>query len=138
MQSMARSVGIDVHRQYMVVAAVDDQQQISMPPCRVSLERFAQWAQRHLKATDQVALEATSNAWELHDQLVGLVGQVTVANAFKVKLISSARVKTDRHDALVLAQLQAAHLLPAVWVPVGATSRILVCPRYNSRMAIAH
>src|SRR5262247_4123506 len=101
MQRIARSVGVDVHRQYVVVAAVDDQQQITLPPSRVSLGRFAQWAQRHLKATDQVALEATCNAWEIHDQLVTLVEQVTVANAFKVKLISSARVKTDRHDALV-------------------------------------
>jgi transposase len=114
---MARSVGIDAHRQYVVVAGVDEQQQIILKPCRVSLEQFSGWAQHNLKATDQVALEATSNAWELHDQLAPLVGQVTIANAFKVKLISSARVKTDRHDALVLAKLQAAHLLPGVWVP---------------------
>jgi transposase len=117
MQSLSRSVGIDAHRQYVVVAAVDEQQQITLKPCRVSLEQFPTWARGHLKATDHVALEATSNAWELHDQLVPLVGQVTIANAFKVKLISSARVKTDRQDALVLAKLQAAHLLPAVWVP---------------------
>ena len=117
MDRMARSVGIDAHRQYVVVAGVDEQQQVILKPCRVSLEQFSRWAQGHLKATDQVALEATSNAWELHDQLVPLVGQVTIANAFKVKLISRARVKTDRHDALVLAKLQAAYLLPGVWVP---------------------
>jgi transposase len=117
MDRMARSVGVDAHRHYVVVAGVDQQQQITLKPCRVSLEQFPTWARSNLKTTDQVALEATSNAWELYDQLAPLVGQVTIANAFKVKLISSARVKTDRHDALVLAKLQAAHLLPAVWVP---------------------
>jgi transposase len=96
---------------------VDEQQQITLKPCRVSLEQFPTWARGHLKATGQVALEATSNAWALYDQLAPLVSQVTVANAFKVKLISSARVKTDQQDALVLAKLQAAHLLPAVWIP---------------------
>lgn len=117
MVGIARSVGIDVHRQYVMVAGVDQQQQITLKPCRICLDQFPPWVKDHLNATDQVALEATSHAWELHDQLVPLVGQVTIANAFKVKLISSARVKTDRHDALVLAKLLAAHLLPTVWVP---------------------
>ena len=61
---------------------------------------------------DHVALEATSNTWELPDELCGWVGQVTVANSYKIKLISHVPAKTDRHDALVLAQLQAAHCCP--------------------------
>jgi transposase len=64
-----------------------------------------------------VALEATTNAWEFHDQLAPLVGRVVVANSHKIQLISSSPNKTDKHDALVLAKLQAANLLPAVWVP---------------------
>jgi transposase len=40
-----------------------------------------------------------------------------VANPHQIQLISHARVKTDRQDAIVLAKLQAANLLPEVWVP---------------------
>jgi transposase len=32
-------------------------------------------------------------------------------------LIAAAAVKTDKRDALALAKLLAAHLIPPVWVP---------------------
>ena len=101
----------------MTVAAVDAQQQVGLAPGEVAIQHFSAWAKANLKPTDCVALEATSNTWDLYDQLEPLVAEVTVANAHQVKLISSARVKTDKHDALVLAKLLAANLLPAVWVP---------------------
>jgi transposase len=40
-----------------------------------------------------------------------------LANTFKLKLMSSSSIKTDKHDALVLARLSAAQLLPTVWMP---------------------
>jgi hypothetical protein len=88
-----------------------------LKPVQVSLDKFPQWARTHLTGNDQLALEATSTAWLIHDELWGWVAQVTVANSYKIQLISPSPTKTDRHDALVLAKLQAAHLLPAVWVP---------------------
>jgi transposase len=70
-----------------------------------------------LQASDQVALEATTNAWTIYDNLQPLVAEVTVADAHKISLISRSPRKTDQHDALVLAKLLAANLLPVVWVP---------------------
>jgi transposase len=64
-----------------------------------------------------VALEATTNSWEFHDGLTPLVQEVAVANTFQLKLISASSRKTDKHDALVLAKLLAARLLPTIWVP---------------------
>jgi transposase len=100
-----------------MVAAVDAHQQVVFPAQKVATEHFAQWAQRHLKPSDQVALEATTNAWEFHDQLTSLVASVAVANCHQIKLISASARKTDKQDALVLAKLLAAQLLPTVWVP---------------------
>jgi len=117
MLEQQRSIGLDVHREYVMIAGVDGQQQVILEPCKVPLSRFSKWSAKHLRATDQVALEATSNAWAIYDQLTSQVDEVKVANVYKVKLISSSRAKTDRHDAVVLAQLLAANLLPAVWVP---------------------
>jgi transposase len=117
MTSPKRYIGLDVHKQQVTVAAVDSRQQVVLAPGEIAIQHFPAWAEATLKPTDEVALEATSNAWELYDQLEPLVEQVTVANAHKVKLISSARTKTDNHDAMVLAKLLAANLLPAVWVP---------------------
>src|SRR5215467_2362880 len=71
----------------------------------------------HLCLTDAVVLEATTNAWHLCDQLRPLVSSVTVAHPNLVKLITTARVKTDARDTLHLARLLAAGLIPAVWIP---------------------
>ncbi len=112
-----RYVGLDIHKRHVTVAAVDEQQQVVLAPVKVAVERFGAWAAQHLQATDSVALEATTNSWEFHDELSPLVHQVAVANSFQLKLISSSGRKTDKHDALVLAKLLAAKLLPTVWVP---------------------
>src|SRR3954447_4546597 len=112
-----RFVALDVHKSYLVVAAVDTAQQIVLHPKRVLLAEFAAWCRQHLRPTDQLVLEATLNTWQLYDQLVLLVATVTVANPLQVKLIASSRVKTDNRDTRVLARLLAAGLIPAVWVP---------------------
>jgi len=112
-----RYVGLDVHRRYATVAAVDSQQQVVVTARRVNFEDFELWIRKHLRPTDAVTLEATNNAWYLHDLLVPLVASVTVSNPIQVALIARARVKTDPRDALALARLLAAGLLPSVWVP---------------------
>ena len=94
MMSPKRYIGLDVHKQQVTVAAVDSQQQVVLAPGEIAIQHFSAWAKANLKPTDEVALEATSNAWELYDQLEPLVENVTVANAHKVKLISSGRTKT--------------------------------------------
>src|SRR6478672_4431690 len=89
-----RFVGLDIHKTYVLMAAVDVQQQIVFPPRRVTFDEFDSWSHKHLRPTDAVVLEATTNAWHLVDQLQPLVARVTVAHPLLVRLISSARVKT--------------------------------------------
>jgi transposase len=112
-----RFVGLDVHRRYATVAAVDSTQQVVLTARRIDFEDFDVWTRKHLRPTDVVTLEATSNAWHLYDLLVPLVASVTVANPIQVALIAKSRVKTDPRDALTLARLLAAGMLPSVWVP---------------------
>jgi transposase len=112
-----RFVGLDVHRRYATVAAVDGKQQVVLTARRIEFEDFDVWIRKHLRRTDAVTLEATSNAWHLYDMLLPLVASVTVANPMQVALIAKARVKTDPRDALTLARLLAVGMLPSVWVP---------------------
>jgi transposase len=112
-----RSVGLDVHKRSVMIGAVDAQQQIVLRPFRLSWGEFELWQQQHLRPTDAVVLEATTNAWHLYDQLVPCVGSVTIANPLLIKWISAASIKTDGHDTIKLARLLAAGLIPAVWVP---------------------
>lgn len=116
MKSQARFVGLDVHRQSVTVAMVDEGQQVLTNAQRVTVDNLATWARTHLRASDWVALEATTNTWTIYDSLKPLVAEVIVADAYKVGLISHSSRKTGPHDALMLAKLLAAKLLPSVWV----------------------
>jgi transposase len=77
-----------------------------------------------------VVLESTALTWPIAELLGRFAGKVTVSNPIRTKAIASAKVKTDKVDAKVLAQLGAADFLPEVWAPDEVT-RVL-------RRRIAH
>jgi len=112
-----RFVGIDLHKQSVTVAAVDAHHQVLLRPLRIPLVQFAAWAATHLFAPDHVVVEATTTAWWLVDLLQPQVRSVVVAHPRHLHVITAAAVKTDPRDALKLATLLAADLIPAVWIP---------------------
>jgi len=130
MEAIERYVALDVHKHYVMVAAINAAHEVVLTPRKMSLERFAQWAPEHLTQSDQVVLEATANAWTIYDQLTPLVHDVKIAHPLLVKLISAARVKTDTRDTLHLARLLGAGLIPVVWVPPPPVRAL--------RMLVAH
>jgi transposase len=129
-----RYVGLDVHKRHVMVAAVDAQQQLVLAPQKIATHKFQGWARAHLKLTDCIALEATTNAWEIHDQLVPLVAEVAVANCHQLQLISASSRKTDKHDAVVLAKLLAAYILPTVWVPPQSVRDLRALTRHRTQL----
>jgi transposase len=140
--AQTRFVGLDVHRQYATAAAVDSHQQVVLTVRRIEFKDFDVWTSKNLRKSDVVTLEATSNAWHLYDKLVPVVASVTVANPMQVALIAKTLVKTDSRDALALARLLAAGILPSVWVPpahvrelraLGGHRRRLVKSRTQTR-----
>jgi hypothetical protein len=132
--SAERFVGLDVHKRYVVIGAVNAGQQIVLNPRRIDLDDFLSWCQQHLRSTDAVVLEATTNAWHLCDQLRHLVSFVTVAHPLLVKVISTARVKTDARDTLHLARLLAAGLIPAVWIPPQEVRELRALIAHRARL----
>ncbi len=121
--TFGRFIGIDLHKHFLVVGGVDAKQEVVLAPRRVNLENWLEWAEANLKPTDATVLEATTNAWEIYDQVLPLVGRAVVANPVQVKWIASARVKTDRLDVLRLASLP----------PQGACWRRAWFPRVGCR-----
>ena len=110
-----RCFGLDVHREFAQVAIWQDglvgqAGQIAMTP--EGLGVFAD----SLAPTDEVALEATGNTHAIVRLLRGRVARVVVSNPHKTRAIAEAKVKTDKVDAEILAQLLAADYLPGVWV----------------------
>lgn len=119
-----RYLGLDVHKDFVVVVGLDRYQQMVLKPQKIRTGQLQQWAQKNIHPTDVVALEACSLAWTVFDWLKGYAGEVKVANTYKLKLISQSSAKTDKHDALVLAKLTACSLLPEIWVPPPAVREL--------------
>jgi transposase len=108
------SIGLDVDLDFCQVAISDrgarSDGRIATTP--EQLELFAQ----SLAPTDRVVVEATGNGLVIARILRPLVADVVLAHAKQVRAISHARVKTDKIDAKVRADLLAADLIPTVWI----------------------
>lgn len=112
---MGRCIGLDVHRDFAQVAVwekgkVTDAGRIPTSP--EGLRTFA----KGLRRSDRVALEATMNTAAIAALLAERAGEVVVSNPFKTRVIAEAKIKTDKVDARVLAELLAADYLPSVWL----------------------
>ena len=70
-----------------------------------------------LGPADEGALEATENTWAIATLLARHAGRWWCRTPAKTRAIAEARVKTDKVDAEILAQLLAADYLPSVWLP---------------------
>ncbi len=120
-----RYVGMDVHKSQITVCIIDATgrivQRCEIPLTRGRLESFAS---KRLRAADQVALEATTNCWAVVEILKPRVARVVVSNAMATKAIAQSKVKTDKVDAQVLAELLRCDYLPSVWHPDTATQHL--------------
>jgi transposase len=115
---MGRTLGLDVHKRFAEVAVCEDGELRRLGRVQTSeLRSFAE----SLGPADHVVLESTSLTWAIAELLSKHAGRVTVSNPMRTKAIASAKVKTDKVDAKVLAQLGAAEFVPEVWAPDAQT-----------------
>lgn len=122
---MIRFVGLDVHKRLVEACILDPNGQVLLRH-RFTLTRktLVEFAQKYLTAEDKVVLEATCNTWAVVAILKPFVAAVVVSNPLLTKAIASAKVKTDKVDALVLAQLLRCDFLPTVWEPDADTQEL--------------
>jgi transposase len=115
-RGVVRYIGMDVHREFAQLAVVEDGLVRDEGRIGVTPEALRSWA-GDLRPDDQVALEATGNSDAIATLLTPVVARVVVSNPSKTRAIAEAKVKTDKVDARILAQLLAADFLPPVWLP---------------------
>jgi len=115
-------VGVDYHKKSSYVTVVDERGKLvkegqianTQEALAALLEGSAQGA--------SAVLEAGRNWSVMYDWLDELVDEVTLAHPAKVRVIAEAKVKTDRIDSRMLAQLLRADLIPRAYVP-GVVTR---------------
>ena len=117
---MRRCIGLDVHREFAQVAVWEEGRVRHLGQIGTTPEELRLFADS-LASSDEVAIEATCNTYAIAKLLEPRVARVVVSNPQKTRAIAEAKVKTDKVDAEVLAQLLAADYLPAVWLPDDET-----------------
>ena len=89
-----RCFGLDVHRDFAQVAIWQNgvvTQAGTFPTTPEQVRAFAD----SLGPRDEVALEATGNAWAIATVLTSRAGRVVVSNPAKTRAIAEAKIKTD-------------------------------------------
>jgi transposase len=113
-----RFVGVDLHKKVATFHVLrQDGTSLTSGSFDVGLDSIRAFAAGHLRRTDQLAVEVTSNTWAFVRLVRPYVANVVVSNPLKTKAIAEANVKTDKVDARVLADLLRCNYLPSVWVP---------------------
>lgn len=115
---MVRFVGLDVHKRVVQACILDEAGQVVVRQrFRLTRESLLVFAKEDLAPEDRVVVEATTNTWAVVEILEGFVTEVVVSNPLRTKAIAAAKVKTDKIDAHILAQLLRLDFLPRVWEP---------------------
>jgi hypothetical protein len=112
---VGRAIGLDVHRDFCVVAICEDGEVRTAGRVPSTPEGLGLLAES-LVASDRVGLEVTGSCWEVSRVLEPHVNRVVVVSPDDTG-IAQARAKTDRLDARTLARLLWSGELESVWMP---------------------
>lgn len=116
MENYSRFIGIDAHKKYCFINVQDEKGNVvesrKVETNKKSLlEFFSDYGEDSI-----AALESTYNWIYVYEIVKECVGEVKLANPKQTKAIASAKVKTDKVDAKVLASLLRAGLIPEIYV----------------------
>jgi transposase len=108
---------LDVHKSFSQVCILDKKSGV-LDNFRIESSREAvRGLGPLLSDVKGVALEASSHWGWIVDELQGMGVDVTLSHPSKTKAIGSAKIKTDKIDANMLAYLLSADLLPEAHIP---------------------
>lgn len=110
------NIGVDYHKKFSYMVVKDEKGKVlrsgQVNNAKASVASFLGPFSRDSKAV----LESCRNWCVMHDWLEEIVDDVILANPFKVKAIAEAKIKTDKIDATVLADLLRADLVPQAYI----------------------
>jgi len=129
-----RYIALDIHKEYVLAGGQNAKQEWVMPPRRISMAKFREWATANLHASDALVIETTTNVWDIYDIVAPLTTRTVVAHAGAVRQIAEARVKTDKEDVKRLIRLLIADIVPEVWIPPTEVRELRGMISYRNRL----
>jgi transposase len=126
-------IGVDLHRKTVVIAAVTDAGKVFDPvtiPCKEE-----QAIVRTLKKLTpfRAVIEASATYRWFYD-LVSPYGTVLLAHPLKLRAMIQRRSKTDKLDAMLLAQLLRINQVPLSYIPSERYQYLREVTRYRVRL----
>jgi transposase len=107
----SRWLGIDLHRNRFTCCIRSENERTYVTEW--ALEHLAHFVKKR-RATDEVAVEITSNTRLFHEAVAPHVARVVVVDTNQFRVISHSVKKTDPHDARLLSLYLSKNLLPEV------------------------
>ena len=130
--SMRMFVGLDVHKKYTEVAIVDEegvvteQERIENEPGRI--EEFSN------RLNNAAMVLESSSSWYWLYEILSRRHRVVLSNPAKTKAIASAKLKTDKVDALMLANLLRGGYIAESYVPSRRVMGLRELVRYRANL----
>src|SRR5918995_5160463 len=132
---MTRYVGVDLHRRRSVIVVLDSDgtelwtKRIDNDPLTLGLEI------EKTGPDPEVVLEATWGWYWAADVIAQAGGRVHLAHPLGVKGFENRRVKTDRVDARLLADLLRMGMLPESWIAPEGVRHQRELVRYRRKLS---
>ena len=126
-------VGIDLHKRYLNAAEVDDNGYV-LKELKVLCEPDKlRGFSNSLPLRSSIVIESSST-WYWAYRMLSERHEVVLSNPMQTKAIASAKVKTDKVDALMLANLLRGGYIPECYVPPRETMELRELVRYRARL----
>jgi transposase len=132
-------IGIDLHKDTLTVAALDPASgeviyRKLACKCRDQIVQFfSAMPKPHV-----VAIESVGFYRWLWDLLEPVVDRLVLADATQCRALAGRRIKTDREDALNVAELLAAGRLPIAWAPPSHIAALRDVTRHRHYLSRQH
>jgi transposase len=126
--------GIDLHKKTSFITTIDESGKV------VFRRNFANREQDiidyfvSLDGPSEIVIESTCSWYWLHDLLKAHHFNVVISNPLKTKAIASAKIKNDKVDSHMLAQLLRADLIATVYVCSLKTRKLKELLRHRQRL----
>ena len=126
--------GIDLHKKTSYFTTVDETGKVVNKANLSNVEERILDYFVNLKTDTKIVIESMGSWYWLYGLLTGNGFDVVISNPAKTKAIASAKIKNDKVDSRMLAQLLRSDLIPTVYVSSLDTRQLKELLRHRAHL----
>lgn len=110
------NIGVDYHKKFSYLVVKDEMGKVLRSGQVMNKKADVNKFLKPFTNDSAAVLESCRNWQVMHEWLEEMIDHVVLANPYKVKAIAEAKIKTDKIDATVLADLLRVNMIPECYV----------------------